>query len=562
MFLVFDGCFLLVDLGNDSHIEFGCAVLVVEKTVLFLLNVGKLRVAEAEHSRVVENSVSKSLVSFVELFVAEGRLSVAPACGSSAGFVIVVNELEADTAVLGDKYGLTLPGLTCLESVVKLAFLVELVVVFLEYFGILLVIVDIVDIGNNVVVAACVDARTGGVVELCLLVNYAKKVGILTLSLRTVIPCLIEGTPADKRGMVEIALYRCHPVGKECGEVCDVRIVNAPVAVFAPDYVTHLVAVVEVSRFKYLLMESRAVEACVKTALNILDKSLFAGSGEDSVGIEALVENETLENALAVEKELSVLHFDGSETEIALYLVLSEADNEIVETACAELPYVLFGKLNFELSVDREILLGCLADLLALVEYFGRKIARAAELCVYGNRYVFKIGNDLCVLNVAFGNDLVPDGLPDTRGSCVVAAVRLVSRGLLAAGLSRRACIVVASDSNDIFACIKSGSDVIFKRSESADMWKTDRLSVYPKLGFKVCRTDMEDNSVSAELLLSKGKSLLVPNAEHKILVAYSGKLGFGAEGESDLARKSSLVLKTSVFAARTVVDLKEPFAV
>ena len=206
--------FALVYCGNDSHIEFWGAVDVVEETVLFLLNVGELGIAETAHHGIVEDGIGKCLVSFIKLFKAVSGFSVAPSALSALGEAVLLKS-EADSAVFGYHYGLALPALTDLaDTVVKIVFLVELVVVLFEESVILFVIVNVKNVGNYVIIAAGVNTRTGRIEDLRLTVDNVYESRVASLCLRTVIPCLVEGHPTYDRRMVEIALYSRKPVGK------------------------------------------------------------------------------------------------------------------------------------------------------------------------------------------------------------------------------------------------------------------------------------------------------------------------------------------------------------
>ena len=146
--------------------------------------------------------------------------------------------------------------------------------------------------------------------------------------------------------MVEIALNALDPLGNEVRPSIGARDVETPVAVLAPNDVALAVAIVEEAGLKDLLMQSCAIESARHRALDVAQQLLVDRSGVDSVGIEALVEDESLEYALAVEIKESVLDLNRAHTEICLDLVVADRDGHIVKSARADLPKVDLGELD------------------------------------------------------------------------------------------------------------------------------------------------------------------------------------------------------------------------
>lgn len=94
-------------------------------------------------------------------------------------------------------------------SVVEIVFRYQLVVVFFEYSGILLIVMYVKNIGNYVKVSACIYTWAGRIGKLSLLVYYANKSVILSAEVGVMaIPGFIKGTPTDNGGVVEISSYR------------------------------------------------------------------------------------------------------------------------------------------------------------------------------------------------------------------------------------------------------------------------------------------------------------------------------------------------------------------
>ena len=201
----------------------------------------------------------------------------------------------------------------------------------------------VIDVGYEVVSAARVDDRAGGVVHLGHVVNRGeKRVRPVLLHIR---PCFVERAPADDRRVIEVARYYLHPLVEVYLGCLSRSAVEAPVAHLVPDHVSVPVGVVEEARLKDLLMQSRAVEAARHRELDVLFEIRVGRGRVNAVRIEALIKHEALEHRLSVQSELHTVERDASETEIALYRVVAEGQDEVVQSALSELPEVLFGEL-------------------------------------------------------------------------------------------------------------------------------------------------------------------------------------------------------------------------
>ena len=151
--------------------------------------------------------------------------------------------------------------------------------------------------------------------------------------------------------MVVVTLDRLDPFGEEalpCRGLCYIK---SPVSCLPPNKISHLVCVIKKSLFKYLLMKSCAVISHVDRALNVSYKLRVGGSGENSVRIEALVENKSLEYGSAVDIYFLVIYCNFTHSEVALYLVIAHFKGEVVKLGCENIPKVKLGQLYCKKSV-------------------------------------------------------------------------------------------------------------------------------------------------------------------------------------------------------------------
>ena len=86
-------------------------------------------------------------------------------------------------------------------------------------------------------------------------------------------------------------------------------------------------------------------------------------------------------------------------------------------------------------------------------------------------------------------------------------------------------------------------------------------LAVYVNVSYVITSTEMKNYS-SLKLFCAYAYIFCVPDRGHKILIAYSRKVAFGAEGYNDLAVKTCSLFKRAIKPRRALVDFKIPLTV
>ena len=102
--------------------------------------------------------------------------------------------------------------------------------------------------------------------------------------------------------MVAVAQQDFGPFVDE-GGIAFGLVVVAPIGKFAPDQVAELVGPIEEPRLEDLLVQPRAVVTGGHRHLDVVLQRLVGGGGPDAVGIKTLVENQPLEDRLAVDQD-------------------------------------------------------------------------------------------------------------------------------------------------------------------------------------------------------------------------------------------------------------------
>ena len=224
---VLDGGFLLASLSELRDVELRHSPVGVE-TVYLLLDIIELGVAETHDQRVVKKDMGQACKAGDEFLLAFGVLSVSPSVGSIG--------LPADSAIFADKYRLALPLLGLVRNSrrdpVEDFAVGELLVVLSEAVRVLIVVMNVVDIGHEVVSAARVDDRAGRVVHFRHVVDRREeRVRPILLHIS---PSLVERAPTDDRWVIEVAHDDLHPLVEVYLGSLSRSAVEAPVAHLDP----------------------------------------------------------------------------------------------------------------------------------------------------------------------------------------------------------------------------------------------------------------------------------------------------------------------------------------
>ena len=290
--------------------------------------------------------------------------------------------IPLDAAVFAHKHGLFAVVLLARGlRVIERAAGAERFVMRGERRRILLIIVHVVNIGDDMEVAARIDARARGVELLRHAVDHGQQA--VELAAAFAVPRLVERAPADNGRVVEIAAHGVKPFAEEGFQCGRIAVIEAPVCHLAPGQIAEAVAVVEEARFKHLLVQARAVETGGQAQLDVAHKGGVVRRGVDAVRVKTLVQHKALEHRPAVEQHTAALDAHLAHAGVALHAVPAEGERKIIEIAPAHVPQVQLGegKRHGGKAVLRAG--ACLAAGAALKRRLHREGARAAQLCLH-----------------------------------------------------------------------------------------------------------------------------------------------------------------------------------
>ena len=169
------------------------------------------------------------------------------------------------------------------------------------------------DIGSDV------RTTTGSVERTCRIDGFRQFVQVLhqTRILNTVGPELFIGwCPDQDRRMISVAFHDFGPFGDEVTGCFDVIAIHSPAGGFTPSQVTQFVCPVIETFFEYFLMQAGTVETGFHRKLDIFLQGFVARSCPDTVGIESLVEYQTLIVRLVVQVDFLAFDVDFPHTGI------------------------------------------------------------------------------------------------------------------------------------------------------------------------------------------------------------------------------------------------------
>ena len=299
----------LVDGPQPPHVIFRGAVVEIDP-VLLLLDVRQLRIAEAEHVRVIQQHVGQPLVASKEVVRTQTRAVIAPARPRVAGRFDVHSSIFADeerlaTIAAARVAGIIVPGFAagCAEHGEAGG----------EGCWILLVVVGIENIclGQQMRVSARIEERARWVhcAGCC---QQGFEAGDMLIG-----ASFVEWAPANDRRMIAVAADNSAPLVHKTAHRFLLRDIHPPTGELAPEQIAQLVRPVEGARLEDLLVEPRPVEPRGHRKLDVAAERLVTGRGVDAIGVEALVKDESLEDRPVVDEKAIALDGDFAEATVA-----------------------------------------------------------------------------------------------------------------------------------------------------------------------------------------------------------------------------------------------------
>ncbi len=365
--------------------------------------------------------------------------------------------------------------------------------------------------------------------------------------------------------MIAVAHHFVGPLREEVANGLFVVDVQTPACLLGPSDVAQLVGPVEVSLLEDLLVETRAVEAHGLAHLDVVTQGLVAGSRPDTVGIEALVEDETLEVRLIIQVEVAAGQVYLAHSGIGLHLIqhvafgVANRVDDVIEVGRFRTPQlgILDGQHDDGVVGSRSLF--ARHEFLLLVEHLnGQHIAVA---------FLIELGTDdeLLLVDVGRSEDLLqshrvdgfhPDRLPDARNTRIVATCAVEAGALLAAGLLAATQIVLhLNDEVSAATSLHELRDVEGERRTRAAM-ATDLLSVDEDDCVVIDGTKVEQNVLACPSSRNIDVAL-VPDAGDEVGVLHAGEFAFRAEGDGYLAVEALAVaevsLRTSLSEVKTI---------
>ena len=307
-------------------------------------------------------------------------------------------------------------------------------------------------------------------------------------------------------------------------------------------------------------MQSRAVEAARHGEFDVLFEVCVDWSRINATRIEALIKHEALEHRLAVQSELHAVECNASETEIALYRVIAESQDEVIQSALSELPEVPFGELYSRgeaadaVNLDR-------SGRSAFKEGSDRELSLSDSLAYDSEGSGIHVGEVFRVFYVFLREELQPDCLPDSGCSRVVASGGGELTGLLAARLSTASRIIKSPDENGIVAFPDKLRDIKREGRKAAEVCPCE-FAIYVDIRPIIDGTEVQEYP-AVKVHLRYLKVPTVADGVHEVLVFDSGEPAFGAERNEYLEWELFLTLiKSAITRGATVIEAELPCSV
>jgi hypothetical protein len=323
------------------------------------------------------------------------------------------------------------------------------------------------------------------------------------------LPGLVEGAPPDDRGVRVVALQDLQPLRDVAGVLALVVVLGAaagasPVGELPPDEVAQPVRVEEEALLEHFLVQARAVEAGCLRELDIAPQVVVRRCRPDAVGVEALVEHESLEQDLSINKDRDAVDRDGTQPGVASAAVdhragsVDELELEVVEVGIPGRPGPSRRGGDREIETRNEVRIGGAlpgADSGAVafevgVHSHASPVADDGKL--QAEPAARQVGGDPGTLEPCLGDGLHPHRLPDARRPGVVAARVREGGGLLALGLGGTVVVASAHDDECLVSRLRDSREVRRDRRRAAAVTRHFH-TVHPDRRVVVDRLEMQE---------------------------------------------------------------------
>jgi hypothetical protein len=319
---------------------------------------------------------------------------------------------------------------------------------------------------------------------------------------------------------------------------------TSPIGELSPDEIAKVVGVVKETLLEDFLMKAGAIEAGGEADLDVALEGVIGRGCEDAIRVEALVEDEALEDGLAVEQDSFPVDGHGAEGGVARSrvddgpAVVTQLEVEVVEVGAAGMPKAAAVGWDGEREPGREVDDRALsfADDAGLVLQDGveGEVAGAAGDGLHEvDGAIGEVRGETRPFERRGGDGFEPDGLPDAGGAGVEAAGVVIVGRLLSARLGATAVIACSKDDGGVLSRRSDACDVTAKGREPTPV-AANLYPVDPDGGVIVDGLKMEQYPTPCPVTRDPHKAA-IPDGVQEVGVAQTGKLGLGAERDEDM---------------------------
>ena len=432
--------------------------------------------------------------------------------------------------------------------------------VFGESGRVLRIVVRIEDVGDDVMPAAGVNDRARRIQTAGRMVDGGDEIAVL-VALR-----FVQWTPTDDAGVAVITFDDFFPLRQEAEQRRFVGNIEHPVGVFIPAEIAELIRPIEEARFKDLLVQARAVEAHRHGAFDVGAQFAVIRRRIDAVRVEALIENEALEDDLPVDAHGFAVEIDVAHAEVALHTVAGgQRNRQVIQAAAARFPQFRRREIERQLGGAPVGMDGLLCLFCALIRgrhgHFRRFSGSTVEQNGDMRAFIGDVRRHAQRMDIRLRDVFHPDGLPDAGRPRVAAFIGMIPGGLFARGLRIAADIVFRADGNAVFAKGQQFRHVEDKRAVSAAV-RPGRYAVDPNFRRVVDGAEVQQDAAGCLPAFRQCNRPRVPDGRHKIGICDAAQAAFRAERDADGLLERLRRGQAAFTAAAAKVHFKGPVAV
>ena len=243
-------------------------------------------------------------------------------------------------------------------------------------------------------------------------------------------PFLVQWRPCDDGRMVAVTSDNLSPFGQEVASRFHLVAVHTPAWCLTPGEISQAVGPIVEALLKYLLVKSGTIEACLHRQFNISTECFVGRCCPDAVGIEALVEHQSLIERLIVQIDSISLDMHFAHADVAFHAVhglsvaVGHSKFDVIEEWTGWAPSLHLTQRKYHYAIVAGFYALLRHNAVAVFHlHLKHSSALGEEVRMHNDLLLVDVGQHLHIRQSLSRHGFHPYRLPDARSTRIVATV-------------------------------------------------------------------------------------------------------------------------------------------